>query len=126
MRKQIKKKAIVTPDPTIPDVSVEVDGETFHLCFDFSALALAKAELRKQGVEVNILRSIDFREIDVDTLPALFFAAALRYRPDLEWSRAVELVNLRTAAGIHGALASAYMAAMLEPGKNPPEAPAES
>lgn len=118
--------AVPVPDPTIPDVSVEVDGERFRLCFDFRALAVAKARLRELGIEFNVLRSIDFMNIDVDTLPALFFAAAQRYQPKLTWQQAEKLVNMRTAIGIFGGLSSAYTASMLKPDKNPRKATSKS
>jgi hypothetical protein len=124
-KKQIRRSEIVS-NPTQPDVAIEIDGEEFRLCFDFRALAIAKAKLKAAGVEVNLLRAIDFNSLDVDTLPALFFGAALRYQPELTWQRAVALVNMRTAVGIFTGLASAYASAMMEPGKNPQPAAAKS
>jgi hypothetical protein len=92
------------------------------LCFDFGALATAKAKLREQGVEINILRMIDFTALDVDTLPALFFGAAQKHQPQLTWKRAQELVTINTAGSIAVGLFAAYRAAMLEPDKNPQKA----
>jgi hypothetical protein len=113
-------------DPSIPRVTVEIDGEPFDLCFDFRALAAAKEKLRELDppVEINILRSLDFHGLDVDTLPALLYAAAFRYQPDLSWERAQELVNLRTAGAVYAALAEAYMQALSVPvdAANPPQA----
>lgn len=117
---KIKKQGLL-PDPTIPDVSVEVDGSSYRLCFDFEALARAKAMLRKAGVEVNILRCLDFREVDVDTLPLLFFAAAHRFQPELSYAEAQRAVSLRTAEGILSGIFAAYTAAMSKDTANPPE-----
>lgn len=118
MRKR-KPAGLVMLDPTIPDVAVRIGDEEFHLCFDFAAMATAKARLRKSGVEINLLRAIDFRALDVDTLPALFFAAAQRYHPDLDWERAQQLVSIRDAEAIALALFAAYRAAMLEKPSDP-------
>jgi hypothetical protein len=109
-------------NPTIPDVSIQADGETYRLCFDFQALATAKAELKARGVEVNVLRSINFGALDVDTLPALFYASAMRYQPDLSWERAQAIVNIRTAGNISVGLYAAWRAAMVRPSQNPPRA----
>ncbi|MDE2099255.1 MAG: hypothetical protein KGL39_18520 [Patescibacteria group bacterium] len=121
-----KKAQRVIPDPTIPDVTVEIDGERFRLCFDFGALAIAKAKLRAAKVDVNILHSIDFSAADVDTIPALFFAASQKFQPDLSWEHARELVTLRTVDAIGVGLFSAYRAAMAEPAKNPQRAAGKS
>lgn len=113
------------PNPTIPDVTIEVDGRSFRLCFDFRALAIAKAKLKAAGIDFHVLRSIDFQQVDVDTLPALFFAAANKHQPDLGWEEAEGLVNIRTAIGILAGLATAYTGAMAPPDTNPPEATAK-
>jgi hypothetical protein len=110
------------PDPTVPEVSVEIDGSTYRLCFDFAALAVAKAKLREAHVEINVLGALNFNAIDVDTLPALFFAATQAYHPDLSWEQARGLVSLRTAPGIFSAVRAAYIAAMIPAAKNPPAA----
>jgi hypothetical protein len=108
------------PDPTLPETYVDIDGEKFRLCFDFASLAQAKRKLQEQGVEINILHSLNFYTLDVDTLAAIFYAAAHRFHPKLEWSRARDLTNLRTGAAIIEGLASAYAEAMVDPKKNPP------
>jgi len=121
--RKIRKIASLPDDPTIPEVSIEIDEKKYRLCFDFAALAKAKSKLREHGVEVNLLQSLDFRIIDVDTLPVLFYAASQHFQPNLTWEEAVRLVNVRTALGIFEGLGAAYMAAMVKPDKNPPLAP---
>jgi hypothetical protein len=114
------------PNPVIPEVSIELDGEVYKLCFDFQALAIAKAKLKEAGVEINVLRSINFADLDVDTLPAVFFAAASRCQPGLTWEQAQRTVNIRTAGSIAVGLFAAWKAAMAKPAKNPPVADKES
>lgn len=125
-KKKQTKRAEIVPNPTIPDVAIEVDGRSFRLCFDFQALAIAKAKMKAVGVYVNILKALDFREVDVDTLPALFFAAALRFQPDLSWENANKLITMQTCTGIFGGLAVAYRMAMVGNTANPPGAAAAS
>jgi hypothetical protein len=108
-------------DPTLPETYVDIDGEKFRLCFDFAALAQAKRKLQEQGVEINILHSLNFYTLDVDTLAAIFYAAAHRFHPKMEWSKAQKLTNLRTGAAIIEGLAAAYAAAMTDPKRNPRE-----
>jgi hypothetical protein len=120
-----KTKAPASSNPIIPDVAIEIEDESYRLCFDFQALADAKGALKAQGVEINVLRSIDFSSLDVDTLPALFFAAARRYQPQLSWKRAQQIVNVRTASSIAVGLFAAWKGAMAKPSKNPTRAAQE-
>jgi hypothetical protein len=120
------QKARKIPSPVAPEVSVEADGESYRLCFDFGALAVAKQKLKQKGIELNLLRSIDFQGLDVDTLPALFFAAAQKHQPEVSFERAQEIVNLRTAGVIAIGLFTAWKAAMVMPGKNPRSAAREN
>ena len=80
-----KQTRRTVPDPTMTPVYVDIDGEQFRLSFDFGALAIAKAKLREAGIELNVLRSLDFEALDADTLPAMFFAACQQYQPELTW-----------------------------------------
>jgi len=107
-------------DPTVPDVEVEIEGESYHLAFDMNGLALAKTKLRLAGVEANLLSSMNFQAIDVDTLPVLFFAALQRYHPKMSWADARKIITLQTAPGIFVGVRQAYIAAMLpKVGANP-------
>lgn len=106
-------------DPMIPEVAIELGGVTLRLSFDFEALAIAKAKLKEQGVNVNILRSLDFGSLDVDSLPALLFAAAHRHQPHVSWARVRKMVTLKTAEAIVIALFEAYKAAMIETAEDP-------
>lgn len=100
-------------DPTVPDVEVEIDGESYHLAFNMTGLALAKTKLRLAGINANLLTAMDFQAIDVDTLPILFFAALQRYHPKMSWADTQKLITLPTAPGIFVAVRQAYIAAML-------------
>jgi esterase/lipase superfamily enzyme len=110
----------VLPDPITALVFVDIDGEKFQLSFDFGALATAKAKLREAGIQLNVLRSLDFESLDADTLPAMFFAACQQFQPYLTWERARRLVNLRTGAAVIQGLVAAYVAAMAEPKQGDP------
>lgn len=119
-------KPVPVQNPVIDTAVIEIDGERFELCFDFGAMARVKAELREHGIRMNLLRSLDLGELDVDTLPVLFFATARARHPDLTWERAQALVTVRTAAGLIDALVQAYKVAM-EPAKaDPPLAATEA
>jgi hypothetical protein len=122
---KMKNKTVI-PDPMISEVALEIGGERFSLCFDFAALATAKAKLREYGVTINLLHALNFSEMDVDTVPALFFAATQRHQPDLSWEHAQQLVNLRTVSSIFNGLAAAYKVAVVEPKQNPPQADRQS
>lgn len=112
----------VVANPTDPEIFIEIAGERFSLVFDFKALAAARSRLRQAGVVVNLLRCLDFENLDADTISPLFFAACLHNHPDLTWERARDLVTMKTAGGIANALALAYIASMREGEPNPPTA----
>lgn len=106
------KKAKVAGNPaedmTLPDASVEIHGQTYHLCFDYAALSSAKRDLRSQGVEINILAALVRQDVDIDTIPALFFAAARKAHPELKYQQVVDMCTLSTSVIMGGAILNAY------------------
>jgi len=101
----------VGPDPLLPRTPIEIDGKTYDLCFTIGALAEAKSRLRKAGVEINLLQSINFSDMDADVIPPLFFAALLPFQPEMTQEKAYALVTLQTIVPIYQALANAYLRA---------------
>jgi hypothetical protein len=110
------KKVFV--DPTLPKVSIEVDGVTYYLCFSFNAICQAEA-----STGLNLLNALDFRSVDATKLRALLFSALLRIQPDTTLESAGSLLNLKTAGMITRALTEAFTESHPEPNKDVDQSP---
>lgn len=102
-------------DPTLPRVPIELGGENYFLVFTFKALAIGAAELRKQGVVVNLLHSLDLTSLDADRVAPLLFAAMITHQPDIKIEKVQELITLHNLGRVFEAIAQAYTDSMAEP-----------
>jgi len=98
----------------LPKVELTLGGETYHLCFTFDALALAEANLRKLGVEVNMLQALDFNTLDATKLSALLYAAMVTHEPSITPKFAASLIKFRNIGKIRESLAFAFVAALAD------------
>jgi hypothetical protein len=137
----VSKKTKVAGNPaldcTLPDVSIELDGTTYHLCFDYASLAIAERKLndslvlawrklndalpldeRKpfdQGTKVNMLASLDLTQMGAERLPSLFYAALVKGQPEITFAQASSLITMRTFADVFAKVAEAFVGSMSEP-----------
>lgn len=102
-------------DPTLPQTSIELDGVTYNLAFTFKALAIGAAELRKQGIHVNLLHSLDLTSLDADRVAPLLFAAMITHQPDIHIEKVQDLITLKNLGRVFEAIAQAYTDSMVEP-----------
>lgn len=115
-------------DPTLPRVPVELNGETYFLVFTFGALAIAASELRKLGVEVNLLHSLDLSTFDADKVIPLLYAALITHQRDITLEKVTKLVTLHNLGSVFAAIVKAYTESLAEPngsdteGSSPKEA----
>ena len=110
MSKKVKVAGAPALDPTLPKVSLELAGETWQLCFDYAALAIAEQKLRAAGHDVNMLIAMNMRELGAVKLPAVFFAGLVRHHPEITWEKAESLLTLETYETIYCAVVQAYIA----------------
>ena len=110
-------------DPTLPKVSVTLDGTVHYLVFTFGALALAEAELRKQGVSVNMLQALDFDTLDATRFVPLLYAALITHDPAITPEKVAKLVTIRNYPALYQALGEAFIASLAEPDKDAEPAP---
>lgn len=110
-------------DATLPDVSLDLSGQTYHLVFTYAALSIAERKLKASGVSVNILQALDFREVGAEKLPILFFASLLHAQPDTTFEDAQALVTMKTFAPIFEKTVEAYVASMSDATEAAAEAP---
>jgi hypothetical protein len=100
-------------DATLPDVSIELAGETYHLCFDYAALSLAERKLSAAGIKVNLLEAMG--SIGAEKLPFLFYAGLIKAHPSISFEEAKALITMKTLTSIYGAVVNAFVASMAEP-----------
>ena len=123
-RKKISGKPAV--DPTLPDVSVEINGKVYRLAYTFAALALAQAKLKTVNGTINVFRAVMFTDVDPIDLCVLFYAGLQANHPDLTYDEACELITLQNYGDVFKACYKAYTESMAPPDSkedaaNPPE-----
>ncbi|MGC1784451.1 MAG: hypothetical protein WA708_18145, partial [Acidobacteriaceae bacterium] len=82
-KKKLEVAGAPALDPTLPKVSLELGGETWHLCYDYAALAIAERKLRAAGQVVNMLLAMNVFDLDAEKLPHVFFAGLVRSHPEM-------------------------------------------
>jgi len=115
MAKIAKNPAV---DPTLPKIPLVLDGETYHLCFTFGALALAEAKLRAVGVQANLLKALDLSSLDASHFVPLLYAAMITERPDIKFDKVASLVTFSNLGDIFTAITLAYGESLAEPKKD--------
>lgn len=96
-------------DPTLPKVSITIDGMEYFLAWDFNALA--------KGEEItgeNLLQSMSFENISATRLRSLFYVSLLKFQPEITEEKAGELGGQVNAGAIMRAIVEAYTGSMPE------------
>jgi hypothetical protein len=129
LRKKRPAVAEAAAKPTIeglqPDTTIYLQGKTYHLFFDYAALALAEEKLIEAKRPVNMVLQLDMRGVGATRLPILFFASLVAKQPAITFEEASALISVRTALPVHNAVYDAYLAAMAEPSKEKEPHPTE-
>ena len=118
-------------DPTVEFAELEIDGQTYHLAYDYHAIARAEGLLNGQrrrpvrdkdgtltdpGEEkVSLLHGIAAvmnSGADARELEGLFYAALGPAQPDITLKQADRLIRLDTIPDICRAIEKAYIASM--------------
>lgn len=89
-------------DPLLPKVELVVNGETYHLTYDFNSIVRAE-----QVTGVNLLSSV-IGEINASSLRGLLWSALLKDRPDLTIEHAGALIQPPNIATIRQAIVTAW------------------
>lgn len=110
-------------DPTIAKVELVVKGKTYFLAFTYESLVKAEAELRKLGVQVNMIDALDFTALDATKLSAVLYAAILPFDPSITPEAAAKLIVFKEIANIREALLRAFVASLADPEEDSKAAP---
>lgn len=102
-----------TPDnnATLKTTTLTIRKKEYSLHLDFAALSTAEALLRKQGIQANLLQSLNLSELDASGLAAMLFAALRRDHPEMTYLDALGLISLPNLGKVFDALLEAYVAA---------------
>jgi hypothetical protein len=118
MSKKLKIAGNPEIDPTLPKVEITLDEKKYYLCFTFRALALAQAELKKIGVDCNLLHALDLSSMDALKLVPLLYAALISHQPKITFEEVMDLVSFKNMGNIFNGIAQAYGDSLAEPSDN--------
>ena len=104
-----KKNSPTVTDIVTPSVVANINSTEYQLCFDFNAMASAE-----QLTGLNLLRALDFKNINTVTFRALLYAALLHYQPDTTLESAGSLVTAATAPDLMNKVVKAYIVSQPE------------
>jgi hypothetical protein len=104
-------EATPAENPTVQASPLTLSGKEVHLVYDFAALATAESVLRKQGVQANLLHSLDLADVDASGLAAILFAGMLRENPALTYAETLTMITFDNLGDIFDAVLAAYVAA---------------
>jgi hypothetical protein len=108
-----RKVENTTEDPTLSKTPVEINGKTYHLCFDLGSLAEAESHFKAQGHEVNLLRALP--QLDLSNIMVIFPCALRKFHPDVKFAHAQSMVTLQNVYGIAAMIAAAWGEAIPKP-----------
>lgn len=99
-------------DATVPDISLELGGKTYHLLFKFSSLSIAEKKLHAAGIRISLLvaRSVTFW--DASNLPYIFFAALQAHHPEITLEQADAMLTFENCGEVLDKLFEAHQAAL--------------
>jgi translation initiation factor IF-2 len=110
-------------DPTIKKVELKLGDKTYFLAFTYGSLVKAEAELRKLGVQVNMLEALDVYNLDATKLSAVLYAAIISFDPSFTPESVTKLIKVRNIPDIRIALLNTLEASFAEPEEESTEAP---
>ncbi len=96
-------------DPTLPNITLSINGEDFSLAYDFAAIVLVE-----KATGINLLSSV-IEEPTFQGIVALFWAAVLKSRPDFTLEKAAGLIDLQSVLMILHAVRVAWGASIPDP-----------
>lgn len=99
-------------DPTLPAVTLKIDGVEYHPVFDFNAIALVE-----QQTGINLLKSI-VQDISAVHLRALLWASLLREHPEMTIEQTGELITMYNLAEVHSAMIAAWFGSVASDSKD--------
>ena len=100
-RKKVEVSPTVVRSPSALDVSkipVEIDGETYHLCFEFSELAKAEKFFRRQGHQFNLLFALP--ALSLENVRVVFPCAVHKRHPELTFEEAQALITISSVYNV--------------------------
>ena len=100
---------------TLKQTTLTIKRKEYTLHLVFAALSTAEALLKKQGIQANLLQSLNLSALDASGLAALLYAALKRDQPEMTYLEALGLISLPHLNKVFDALLEAYIAAQKDP-----------
>ena len=100
-KKKVEVSPTVADQPSALDVSkipVEIDGQTYHLCFEFSELAKAEKFFKQQGNRFNLLMALP--DLSLESVRVVFPCAAHKHHPELTFEEAQALITISSVYNV--------------------------
>lgn len=104
-------------DPTLPDVELQVDGEIYHLSYDFNAIVQAE-----KVTGINLFAAL-IGDISAISLRGLLWSALLKDQPDMTIEEAGSLIHPLNIGAIRSAIITAWYGSIKEDSAGGDEAP---
>ncbi len=99
-------------DPTLPNVTLAIDGVDYALCYDHAAIADVG---RLTGI--NMLTAVASNQPSFEGVIACFWAAAKKAKPEFTYEAAAALIDLSNVYGVLEAVRVAWGASIPDPKK---------
>jgi hypothetical protein len=117
-----KTVAGTASDPTVRYTKIELDGESYSLCYDFNAIATAEAL-----TGTNLLQAINLSGMTATQMRGLFYATLLKAHPKTTVEDVSKLMSLANLAKITQAIVDTWTASLPDVVTDPnDETPAQS
>lgn len=108
-----RKIAHTEADPTLPKTSIEIEGNTYNLCFDLAALAEAEMHFSAQGHDVNLLVALP--SMNLNSVRVVFPCAIHKFHPEVGFAQAQAMITMKNMQQIGMAIVQAWGYAIPEP-----------
>jgi len=99
-------------DPVIEFATLEIDGETYHLAYDFNAIA--EAEKLAEANLLHGMAALMFNSTTAVQLRGLFYAGLRKAHPKMTLAQVGAMIRIDTMPDIRDALLRAYNASLPE------------
>jgi hypothetical protein len=112
-----RKTVAGTPaDPTVKFATVEIDGKTYSLAYDFNAIATAESV-----TGINLFKALStLTDLTATQFRGLVYAGLLKAHPEITLEQAGSIIRFDTMVPLQEKLAEAYKNSMPEKKENPP------
>lgn len=98
-RKKVAPTAVTEPSALdVSKIPVEIDGATYHLCFELGELGKAETLFRRQGHQFNLLFALP--SLTLENVRVVFPCAVHKHHPELTFEEAQALITISSVYNV--------------------------